>query len=137
MLMSTTLKSALDWIFRIAAALIMAQSLYFKFSGADESIYIFSKLGMEPWGRFGTGLIELVACGLLLTNKTVHFGAALGLGTMAGAIFFHLTVLGVEVQGDRGLLFAYAIIVLISCIVTLVLNREKLLSLTGLLRPAK
>ena len=103
------------WILRILAAIIMLQTLYFKFSGAEESVYIFSKLGMEPWGRIGIGIIELVASLLLLVPRTTAVGAMLGLGVIGGAIFFHLTRLGIVVQSDHGQLFIYALLVFISC----------------------
>src|SRR3982751_2704940 len=98
------------WILRIIAALIMLQTLYFKFTAADESVYIFSKLGMEPWGRIGTGILELVASILILYPKTTVLGALLAIGLMGGAIFFHLTRLGIIVQNDNGQLFIYGLI---------------------------
>ena len=104
----------LYWILRILAAVILLQTLFFKFSGAEESIYIFSTLGMEPWGRIGTGIVELVASILILLPRTTAFGAVLAVGTMSGAIFFHLTRLGIEVRGDHGQLFIYALLVFIS-----------------------
>lgn len=107
----------LFWILRILAALIMLQTLFFKFSGAEESVYIFSKLGMEPWGRFGTGTAELIASILLLIPRTTLFGAILGLGVMSGALFFHLTRLGIVVMDDHGQLFIYALLVFISCLI--------------------
>jgi len=93
----------------------MLQTLFFKFSGAEESVYIFSKLGMEPWGRIGTGIIELIASILLLIPRTIVFGAVLGLGVMSGALLFHLTRLGVVVMDDHGQLFVYALLVFFSC----------------------
>jgi uncharacterized membrane protein YphA (DoxX/SURF4 family) len=116
------------WALRIVAALIMLQTLYFKFSGAEESIYIFSKLGMEPWGRIGSGVMELIASVLLLIPATTAIGAVLGLGLMGGALFFHITKLGYEVQGDGGQLFIYALLVFISCAVLLIVYRRDLLS---------
>ncbi len=104
-------KRVLSWTLRVVAAAILAQTLFFKFTGAPESIHIFSTLGMEPWGRIGTGLAELVACVLLLTPRTVVIGAALSLGIMIGAIGGHLTKLGIVVQDDGGLLFALAMVV--------------------------
>jgi len=104
----------LYWVLRILAAVILLQTLFFKFSGAEESIYIFSTLGMEPWGRIGTGVVELVASILILLPRTTAFGAVLAVGTMSGAIFFHLTRLGIEVRGDHGQLFIYALLVFIS-----------------------
>ena len=121
-----TLKSLLTWLFRIVAAIIMLQSLFFKFSGADVSIYIFSRLGMEPWGRIGTGIIELISAVLILIPRTTWLGAALGLGTMSGAIFFHLTTLGIEVNEDGGQLFVYAVITWVCCILLLAVEREKI-----------
>ncbi|HVU54519.1 MAG TPA: DoxX family protein [Puia sp.] len=102
------------WILRILAAVILLQTLFFKFSGAEESVYIFSTLGMEPRGRIGTGVVELIASILILIPRTTAFGAVLALGTMSGAIFFHLTRLGIEVRGDHGQLFIYALLVFIS-----------------------
>lgn len=99
----------------------MLQTLFFKFTGAEESIYIFTQVGMEPWGRYMTGTVELIASILLLTNR-YELGALLGLGTISGAIFFHLTKLGIEVQGDGGYLFALAIVAFMSCAITLLMN---------------
>ena len=89
-------KNIITWIFRIVASLIMLQTLFFKFTGAEESIYIFTQGGMEPFGRYLSGVVELVA-GVLLFTRFYAIGAALGLGTISGAIFFHLTTLGIEV----------------------------------------
>src|SRR5690349_7398910 len=105
------------WILRLLAAVILLQTLFFKFSGAEESVYIFSKLGMEPWGRIGTGIGELIASVLLLIPRTTFIGALMGLGLMGGALFFHLTKLGIEVQADHGQLFIYALFVFISCLI--------------------
>src|SRR3954469_22537690 len=87
------------WICRIAAAIILLQTLFFKFTAAPESVYIFSKLGLEPWGRIGTGIMELIASVLLLIPRTTSIGAFLAAGIMSGAIFSHLTKLGIAVQG--------------------------------------
>src|SRR3974377_2381609 len=91
-----------SWTCRITAALILLQTLFFKFTGAPESIYIFTKVGLEPWGRYGAGVAELTAAILLFTPRTAWVGALLALGVMAGAIFSHLTVLGIVVQNDGG-----------------------------------
>lgn len=120
-----TSKPVITWIFRLIAAFIMVQSLFFKFSAADESIYIFSTLGMEPWGRIGTGMIELIASILLLIPRTTWLGAAVGIATMSGAIFFHLTALGIKVKGDGGQLFIYALVTWVTCAILLFLEREK------------
>ena len=116
--------SIAPWVLRIIAALIMLQTLYFKFSGSEESVYIFSRLGMEPWGRIGTGILELIASFLILFPKTTFFGSILAIGLMTGAIFAHLTKLGISVKNDGGQLFIYALLVLISSIVLTVIYRN-------------
>jgi uncharacterized membrane protein YphA (DoxX/SURF4 family) len=105
------------WALRILAALIMLQTLFFKFTGAEESVYIFSTLGIEPWGRIGTGCLELIASILILLPRTTAIGAVLGLGIMSGALFFHVTKLGFAVKGDHGQLFIYCLLVFLSCLV--------------------
>ncbi len=115
------------WILRILAAVILLQTLFFKFSGAKESVYIFTTVGMEPWGRIGSGIIELIAAVLILVPRTTAFGALMGAGLMAGAIFFHLTKLGLVVMDDGGQLFIYALLVFISCIALLIIYRNDLL----------
>ncbi|MEK6783674.1 MAG: DoxX family membrane protein [Bacteroidota bacterium] len=118
------------WGTRIVAALIMFQTLYFKFSGAEESIYIFSKVGLEPWGRIGVGVLELIASLLLILTPTAWLGAGLGLGLMMGAIGMHLFILGIEVKGDGGQLFFYALIVAGCSAYILFRDKEKLVNLT-------
>ena len=103
----------LKWALRIIAATILLQTLYFKFTGAPESIYIFTTMGIEPWGRIGSGVVELIASVLLLIPRTTWLGAVLALGTIMGAIASHLFVLGIEVQGDGGQLFMLAVVVAI------------------------
>jgi len=105
----------------------MLQTLYFKFSAAEESVFIFSEMGIEPWGRIATGIFELIASILILFSPTLVFGAIIGVGLMSGAILSHLTVLGVEVKDDGGQLFAYALIVWISCAIIIWVRREKLI----------
>jgi uncharacterized membrane protein YphA (DoxX/SURF4 family) len=113
------------WILRLLAAIIMLQTLYFKFTGQEESIQLFTMLGMEPWGRISTGIVELIASILILYPRTTGFGAALGVGLMSGAIFFHLTVLGIKVGGDY-LLFIYAMVAFISCMILLIIYRDQI-----------
>jgi uncharacterized membrane protein YphA (DoxX/SURF4 family) len=120
------------WILRLIAVFIMVQSLFFKFSGAPESVYIFSTLGIEPWGRIGTGIIELIAAVLLIIPRTSWIGAVIGLGTMTGAIFSHLTKLGVEVAGDHGQLFIYALVTFLCCLVILIMERQRIQTLFNL-----
>ena len=113
-----------SWVLQIVVSVILLQTLFFKFTGAPESVYIFSTLGAEPWGRIGSGVVELFAAILLLVPATIAIGAVLSLGVMVGAIMSHLTVLGIEVQGDGGLLFALALTVFVGSAVVLVLRRR-------------
>lgn len=119
------------WVLRLLAALIMLQTLYFKFTGHEQSIKLFTELGMEPWGRIGTGVLELIASVLLLIPRTTVYGAGLGLGLMAGAIFFHLTKLGIVFDGDA-VLFTYAVITFVCCLILLVIYRTQLFQLLRL-----
>jgi putative oxidoreductase len=119
------LKLILSWILRIVAAVILLQTLYFKFTGHPESVELFTKLGVEPWGRIGTGVIELIAGVLLLIPSIVFVGAFLGVGLMAGAILSHLTGIGIESKGDGGQLFVLAITVMVCCLVILVLHKNQ------------
>ncbi|MCB9915113.1 MAG: DoxX family protein [Planctomycetes bacterium] len=125
----------LAWALQLVAALILAQTLFFKFSGAAESRYIFETLGAEPWGRWGSGLVELTAVGLLLRARTAVLGAGLAAGTMAGALGAHLTTLGIEVQGDGGTLFALALVTLACALGVLGLRRADLARWIERLRP--
>src|SRR5262249_26029478 len=95
--------AVLSWLLRLITAVILLQTLFFKFTAAPESVYIFTRVGAEPWGRIGSGIVELIVAALLLTPRFNWLGSAIALGVMAGAIVSHLTVLGIEVQGDKGL----------------------------------
>jgi len=119
---------ALSWVLQVAVAVILLQTLFFKFTAAPESVYIFSTLGAEPWGRIASGVVELVAAVLLLLPRTVVAGAALSLGVISGAIFSHLTKLGVALPavGDRGELFALALVVFAGSAVVLFIRRREL-----------
>ena len=119
----------IERISSVVAALILLQTLYFKFTAAPESVYIFSELGMEPYGRIGSGILELIIALLLLFKKSSLIGAILGLGVITGAIFSHIFVLGIEVQDDGGLLFGLAILVFILCLVTIFMQKDKLIEL--------
>lgn len=125
---SSKTKSIVSWILRLLAAIIMLQTLFFKFTGSEESVYIFTTIGMEPWGRYMVGVVELIA-GVALMTKWYGIGSLLGMGAMSGAIFFHLTQLGIEVQNDGGYLFGLAITVFVSCAVILLLNFKKIKAL--------
>ncbi|KOP39380.1 DoxX family protein [Flavobacterium sp. WLB] len=119
----------IQWILRITASVILLQTLFFKFSGAEESIYIFSTLGVEPYGRIGSAIAELIAAILILIPKTIWLGAFGAAGIMIGAILSHLFVLGIEVQNDGGLLFALAVITLLCSLGLLYFNKNKLFNL--------
>jgi len=120
-----TFKTIISWVLRLVAAVILLQTLYFKFTGHPESVELFTKLGVEPWGRIGTGIIELIASILLLVPATVFIGAFLGVGLMAGAILSHLTVIGIESKGDGGQLFYLAITVLFCCLIIMLLHKAQ------------
>jgi uncharacterized membrane protein YphA (DoxX/SURF4 family) len=126
MALSPKARTILSWTCRILAAGILVQTLFFKFTGATESIYIFSKVGAEPWGRIGSGIVELIAAILLLTPRFVWAGALLAFAVMCAAVISHLTVLGIAVQGDGGLLFGLALVVLTCSLVTIFLHRRQL-----------
>lgn len=115
-----------SWIAQLAVAAILAQTLFFKFTAAPESVWIFETLGMEPWGRIGSGVAELVAVVLLLIPATAALGGLLALGVIAGAIVSHLTKLGIEVQGDGGLLFGLALAVFAGSLLVVWLRRAQL-----------
>src|SRR5438034_11791644 len=119
-------QSITSWILQIIVAVILFQTLFFKFTSAEESKYIFSKLGLEPWGRVASGVVELIAVILLLYPRTVALGALLSAGVISGAIFSHLTMLGVVVQNDGGLLFILAVIVLIGSLGILFIRRRQI-----------
>lgn len=120
------------WAVRIVAAFILLQTLYFKFTAAEESVYIFTTLGMEPFGRIGSGIAELVASILILLPRTTLYGAIIGLGVMTGAIMSHLLVLGIEVQNDGGTLFILALITFLCCALLIFINRNKIPNLLKL-----
>jgi uncharacterized membrane protein YphA (DoxX/SURF4 family) len=119
-----TFRNISIWALRLLAAIILLQTLFFKFTAAKESVYIFTQIGMEPWGRIGIGIMELIAALLILYPKTTPFGAIMAIGLMAGAIFFHLTKLGIVVQNDGGQLFVYAVLVLLASAALLVIYRK-------------
>ena len=120
--------SITSWILQLVAAVILFQTLFFKFTGAKESIYIFSTVGMEPWGRIGSGVVELIASILLVIPATVTVGAIIALVTISGAIFFHLTKLGIALPAvnDRGELFTLAVVVFLVSLAILFIRRTEI-----------
>jgi hypothetical protein len=116
----------ISWLLQGIVAAILLQTLFFKFTGAEESVYIFRTLGAEPWGRIGSGVAELIVASLLLTPRFAVIGALGALGVISGAILSHLVVLGVEVQGDGGLLFGLAVMVFVASAAIVILRRAQL-----------
>ncbi len=116
----------LERVAAIIAALILIQTLYFKFTAHPDSVYIFTKIGGEPYLRIGSGIAELLIGLLLLFPKTSHLGALFGVLLMLGAIGQHLFVLGINVNNDGGVLFALALTTFLCCSLILVLKRKKL-----------
>lgn len=123
------IKFILERLLSIVAAVILLQTLYFKFTAAPVSVHIFSTLGVEPWGRIGTGVMELLAGLLLLWQRTSFYGALLAIGIMAGAILSHLLFLGIEILGDGGHVFVLAIIVTICSLGVIIIRLEDIKSL--------
>jgi uncharacterized membrane protein YphA (DoxX/SURF4 family) len=76
---------------RILVAIILIQTLRFKLTAHPDSVYIFTKVGLEPFGRIGIGIIELIAGILLLINRTAWLGAGITAGVISGAVIMHLT----------------------------------------------
>ena len=118
-------QTLLFWVARIVAAIILLQTLFFKFTGAPESVELFTKLGVEPWGRIGTGVIELIAAIMLLIPVTVWLGSVLAIGLMAGAIASHVLVIGI-MRDDGGQLFLYALIVLVCALFSFWISRKEI-----------
>jgi uncharacterized membrane protein YphA (DoxX/SURF4 family) len=122
----------LIWSLRLVAAAILIQTLFFKFSAAPESVALFTKIGMEPWGRIGTGVLELVASILILYPRTTGWGAGLAVGLMAGALYYHLNgTLGLKWYGDYSL-FLYALTVFICSSLLAYIFRFQVLSVFGI-----
>lgn len=130
-------QSIVSWVLQFAVAGILFQTLFFKFTGAEESKYIFSKLGLEPWGRIGSGIVELIAVILLLNPKTVTWGAALAAGVISGAIFSHLTRLGIVVKDDGGTLFFLALAVFVGAAAILFIRRGQIPFIGARLTPCE
>ena len=129
----TRSQTLVSWALQLTVAGILLQTLFFKFTGAEESVYIFSTVGrfvgvaaVEPWGRIGSGVLELIASVLLLMPATASLGAILTIGVMAGAVFSHLLILGIAVKGDGGLLFGLALTALVGGAIVLALRRSQI-----------
>ena len=130
---SDSTRMIVSWLLRGTAAVILLQTLFFKFTGAPESVYIFTTLGIEPWGRIGSGIVELAASVLLLVPGTSVYGALLALGTMSVAILSHVTKLGITLPlvDDHGELFALALVVFACALGLLILHRHEIPIISG------
>ncbi|HLA58714.1 MAG TPA: DoxX family protein [Puia sp.] len=113
------------WILRLVPAVILLQTLYFKFTAQPESVQLFTRIGMEPYGRIGTGVLELVAAILILIPRYTGYGAILGLVMMTGALYFHLTKIGIFFGGDA-LLFIYAVVTFVCCALLVFIYKTRL-----------
>lgn len=113
-------------VLRVIIALILIQTLRFKFTAHPDSVYIFTQVGLEPYGRIGIGILELIAGILILVPSTVWLGAGLSAGILSGAIFMHLTQLGIEINGDGGILFFTALFTFLLSVVVLWLYRKSI-----------
>ena len=136
-------QTIVSWCLQCAVAAILLQTLFFKFTGAEESVYIFSTVGrfinvpgVEPWGRIGSGVVELVASVLLIVPATASVGAVVTLAVLGGAIMSHLLILGIEVKGDGGLLFGLALTAFAGSAIILALRRAQLPVLGRFFQPA-
>lgn len=132
--MTTTFKKTSTIILSLVIAIIYLQTLYFKFSAHPDSVYIFSKLNLEPYGRIGIGILELITAILIVTPKTRIIGAILSLGVISGAIASHLGPLGIEVLGDGGKVFYLAVVVFVCSALLLWIQKEELKHLFTTLR---
>jgi putative oxidoreductase len=122
----TKTATIISWVCQVVAAVILLQTLYFKLTGAPEPVYIFTTIGMEPWGRYGSAVVELVAGILLFVPSMAGIGAVLALGVISGAIFFHLTTLGIVVMDDGGALFVMALVVFVCSLTVTWLRRGQI-----------
>jgi len=120
------MKNSIQLLLRIVIAVILVQTLRYKFTAHPDSVYIFSKVGLEPYGRIAIGIFELIAAILILIPKTVWLGALLSLGIISGAIVMHLTKLGIEINGDGGMVFYMAIVVFVLSLIVLWIKRKSI-----------
>ncbi len=119
----------IDRLLAIVAAVILLQTLFYKFTAHEDSVYIFSQIGVEPYGRIGLGVFELLTAALLLYSRTAVYGAILGIGVMLGALVTHLFIIGVVVRNDGGALFTLALVVFLCCSTIFFIRRKEAASL--------
>ena len=120
------MRKIIEGILSVVVAVILLQTLYFKFGAVPESVWIFNKLNAEPSGRHLAGLLELLAAILILIPKTRRAGAIGAIVIMFGAIISHIWILGIRIPNkdgtDKGLLFALACITL-ACAISVLIMR--------------
>ncbi len=116
----------LDMATRVVASAIFAYTAYMKFTAAPAAVYIFQRIGMEPAGRYAVGALEVITIVLMLIPKSAWRGAILGALMMFGAICMHLTIGEFNINGDSGLMFGAAIVVLACCVSILVMHKADL-----------
>jgi uncharacterized membrane protein YphA (DoxX/SURF4 family) len=119
------LRNSAIWILRLVPAIILLQTLYFKFIVNPQSVKLFTQFGMEPWGRIGTGILVLIAAILILIPRFTGYGALLGIMMMTGVLFFHLTKIGINFDGDPVLLI-YAMVTFICCAALVLIHKDQL-----------
>jgi len=127
----------ISWLLRLVVAITLLQTLYFKFTAHPESVHIFSSLGLEPYGSIGVGVAELITSILILIPSTKIYGMLGSLGIILGAIFSHVLVLGLDVGGDGGSLFALAILVLVCSSIFLFMHKIEILELLNKFKSPK
>ncbi len=120
------MKKAIDLGFRILIAVILLQTLRYKFTAHPDSVYIFNKIGLEPYGRIAIGILELISAILILIPKTIWLGASLTVGIISGAIIMHITIIGIEVNNDGGTLFYMALLIFTLALFVLWKNRKNI-----------
>ncbi len=127
------LKNIASWTFRVIAAVILLQTLYFKFTAHPQSVKLFTAIGdyigwsaANPYMRIGTGVMELITGILLLIPSRAFLGAFLGLGVISGALATHLFIptVGINFDGDAGL-FTLAVVVFVACLIVLLIEKEQ------------
>ncbi len=116
-------------VLSIAAAIILIETLYYKFSAHPDSVLLFTTLGVEPWGRIGLGIVELITAILLIVPRTTAIGSVIGLGIISGAIFSHLFIIGINFNNDGGALFTLAMVVFVCCAIVAFMKKDELLAL--------
>lgn len=127
-------KNIIYWLLRLTVAIILLQTLYFKFTGHPDSVHIFKELGVEPWGRIGLGVIELITAVLILLQKTKIMGMLMSLGIITGAILSHFIVLGINVSNDGGSLFILALVIFFASSAYLIMHKDEIISLARSLK---